>query len=91
MIAHLNPQNRAIFTVPDLNKAIGMIHHLTIKVSPSMSYFNVYVEEGNNSELLKMLIRRRTGWRVVELPAIANFIWTQFYKKGIVKKRLNKR
>ena len=56
-----------------------------------MSYFNVYVEEGNNSELLKMLIRRRTGWRVVELPAIANFIWTQFYKKGIVKKRLNKR
>ena len=38
-----------------------------------------------------MLARRRTGWRVVEIPAIANLIWTQFYKKSALKNRLNKK
>ncbi len=60
-------------------------------MSPNISYFNVYIEEGNNSELLKMLVRKRTGWRVVEIPAIANLIWTQYYRKAVLKKRLNKR
>jgi hypothetical protein len=51
----------------------------------------VYVEEGNNAELVKNLVRRRSGWRVVEIPDIANFIWTQFYRRGVLQKRLNKR
>ena len=87
----LNPQKKEIFTVADLNRTITMIHEIKIKVSPNISYFNVYIEEGNNSEMLKMLVRRRTGWRVVELPMIANFIWTQFYRKKVLKTRITKR
>ena len=49
----------------DLNRVMGVIHNLKIKVSNNIGYFNVYIEEGNNSELLKMLVRKRTGWRVV--------------------------
>ena len=41
--------------------------------------------------MLKSLVRKRNGWRVVELPAIANLIWTQFYRKAVLKKRLHKR
>ena len=91
LLSHINPQNKGIFTISDLNKTVGILHNLKIKVSPNVSYFNVYIEEGNNSELLKMLVRRRCGWRVVEIPAIANFIWTQFYRRSILKKRINKR
>lgn len=46
-------------------------------------YFNVYVEEGNNSELIKVVVRKRAGWRVVESPAVANMIWSQFYRPGV--------
>lgn len=28
---------------------------------------------------------------MVEIPAIANLIWTQFYRKAVLKKRLHKR
>ena len=87
----VNPLAKEVFTVADLSRAVGILHNLRVKLPPSHSYFNVYVEEGNNSDLLKMLIRRRSGWRVVEIPAIANFIWTQFYRKTLLKKRLSKR
>ena len=91
ILSYLNPNNKGIFTISDLNRTMGVLHNLKIKVSSNLSYFNVYVEEGNNSELLKMLVRRRCGWRVVEIPAIANLIWTQFYRKNILKKRITKR
>ena len=45
--------------------------------------FNVYVEDGNNSELIKVVVRKRTGWRVVESPAVANMIWSQFYRPAV--------
>lgn len=28
---------------------------------------------------------------MVELPAVANLIWTQFYRRGVLKKRLHRR
>jgi hypothetical protein len=75
----------------DLNHIICLLHQADLQISPNISYFNVYVEEGNNSELLKSLIRKRNGWRVVELPEVANFIWTQFYRRSVLRKRLHKR
>lgn len=91
LLAYLNPHNKDTFTTADLHKAIAWLHRVKVRVSPNISYFNVYIEEGNNAELLKMLVRKRTGWRVVEIPAIANLIWTQFYRRSVLKKRLTKR
>lgn len=78
-------------TVGDIQSAVCLLHSIKITVSHNLSYFNIYIEDGNNSELLKMLVRRRNGWRVVELPDNANLIWTQFYRKSILSKRLHKR
>lgn len=59
--------------------------------SPVFSYFSVYVEEGNNSELIKSAVRKRSGWKVVEIPAVANMIWSQFYRKSLDIKIKSKR
>ena len=48
--------------------------------SSSFIYFNVFVDEGNNSEMIKNAIRRRSGWRLVEASNVANLIWSQFYR-----------
>ena len=52
-------------------------------ISSNNFYFNVYVEDGNNSELIKVVVRKRAGWRVVESPAVANMIWSQFYRPAV--------
>lgn len=31
----------------------------------SFIYFSVFVEDGNNSEMIKSAIRKRNGWKVV--------------------------
>jgi hypothetical protein len=91
LLHQLNPHNqRGRFTSADLISAVCLLHRVHVTL-PSVSFFNVYVEEGNNAELVKNLVRRRSGWRVVEIPDIANFIWTQFYRRGVLQKRLNKR
>ena len=30
--------------------------------------------------MIKAIVRKRPGWRVVETPAVANMVWSQFYK-----------
>lgn len=91
LLHQLNPHNqRGRFTSADLISAVCLLHRVHVSL-PSVSFFNVYVEEGNNAELVKNLVRRRSGWRVVEIPDIANFIWTQFYRRVVLQKRLNKR
>ena len=52
----------------------------------SILYFSVYVEDGNNSEMIKASIRKRSGWRVVEIPAVAHMIWSQSYRVKYDKK-----
>ena len=69
---------------------LSFIHHANFYLSSHFYYFNVYIEEGNNSDLLKNIVRMRTGWRIVEIPDNANLIWTQFYRKSILHKRLHK-
>lgn len=53
-------------------------------------FFSVYVAEGNNSELIKSIVRGINGWRVAELPEVANFVWTQSYRKNLVNKKPKK-
>jgi hypothetical protein len=38
----------------------------------------VFVDEGNNSRLIKELVRRRTNLRIVADKREANIVWTQF-------------
>lgn len=33
--------------------------------------------------MIKNSIRKRSGWRVVESPNVANMIWSQFYKYSL--------
>jgi hypothetical protein len=50
-------------------------------------FFSVYVQEGNNSELIKAIVRGISGWRVVEILEVANFVWTQAYRRNLVEKK----
>ena len=79
------------FSLSCLHLSVQLVHQLNIQVSPNIGYFTVFVQEGNNCELVKALVRKRTGWRIVEIPAIANFIWTQGYRKALLQKRLRKK
>lgn len=49
LLFQLNPDSKEVFTLADLHKAIAVLHSTTIKISPNLNYFNVYIEEGNNS------------------------------------------
>lgn len=33
--------------------------------------------------MIKSAVRKRAGWKVVEIPAVANMLWTQLYRKGM--------
>lgn len=33
--------------------------------------------------MIKNAVRRRSGWRVVEAPNVANLIWSQFYRYNL--------
>eukprot|EP00919_Chromeraceae_sp_WS-2016_P046937 GHVR01111324.1.p1 GENE.GHVR01111324.1~~GHVR01111324.1.p1 ORF type:complete len:108 (+),score=7.88 GHVR01111324.1:1955-2278(+) len=39
--------------------------------------YKVYIGKGNNSNLIKGIIRRRSWWIVVDQPSQANFLFTQ--------------
>ena len=58
---------------------------------PSFSYFNVYVEDGNNSEMIKSAVRKRSCWKVVQMPSVAHMIWSQWYRKNLdIKVKIHK-
>lgn len=40
--------------------------------------------------MIKASIRKRSGWRVVEIPVVASMVWSQLYKAKYDKK-LSKR
>lgn len=44
----------------------------------SKEKITVFVDEGNNSRLIKELVRRRVNLRLVSDKKDANIIWTQF-------------
>ena len=41
------------------------------------------MEDGNNSDLIKNIARKRIGWRVVESVNVANMIWSPFFRVNI--------
>ena len=58
-----------------------------VKLNMNGCFFSVYVQEGNNAELMKTIVRAVSGWRVVEIPEVANLVWTQNYRKNLNGKK----
>jgi hypothetical protein len=61
-----------------------------VKMNMNGCFFSVYVAEGNNSDLIKAIVRSISGWRVAEIPEVANFVWTQSYRKNLMDKKPKK-
>ena len=77
-----NSPSQRIFdsqTVVDIILAANKVSIIPYPTN-SYLYFNVFVDEGNNNEMIKSCIRKRSGWRVVEAHSVANMVWSQFYK-----------
>jgi hypothetical protein len=46
-------------------------------IAPSSCAYKAYIGKGNNSIMVRGILRRRAWWSIVDDPAEANFIWTQ--------------
>jgi hypothetical protein len=47
-------------------------------LSKNITKIKAYVEEGNNSRLIKELLRKRSGIKIIEDKKEADFVWTRF-------------
>lgn len=61
-----------------------------VKFNMNGCFFSAYVQEGNNSDLVKSMIQRTNGWRVSEMIEVSNFVWTQNYRRNLTDKKSKK-
>lgn len=63
-----------------MNMVHGKFSPLVMKESVNMKAdqkYKFYIGKGNNSLLVKGLMKRRFWWTIEEDPKKANFVWTQ--------------
>lgn len=47
--------------------------------------YRVFIGKGNNSMLIRGLLKRRFWWVIVDRPENAHFLWTQLKNPDIIK------
>lgn len=50
---------------------------LFVKSQPEEVVYKAYVGSGNNSLMVKAILKRRFWWNIVDKPEGCNFVWTQ--------------
>lgn len=72
-----NPDNRAELYrdfLWKLNYSNGLF---VITPNDSSAVYKAYVGKGNNSLMIKGILKRRNWWSICENQSEANFVWTQ--------------
>ena len=61
----------------DLLWKINYANGLYVRATGSETTYKAYIGPGNNSNLIKSILRRRYWWIITDKPSDCNFIWTQ--------------
>ena len=64
---------------------INYSNGLYVKASDQDTIYRVYVGHGNNSNLIKNIIKRRYWWNFTDKPENAHLVWTQLKLNNIFK------
>ena len=58
------------------------------KVEAGRKLYKAYIGIGNNNEIVKNTLKKRSWWRIVNKASIdeCSFIWTQWLKKKMTSK-----
>ena len=65
-------------------KVINPTNGIEVYQSPFVTY-NVYVGKGNNSQLIKKIMSKRSWWKLTDVPENAHFTWFQWKNKKLLE------
>lgn len=65
-------------------KIINPTNGVEVYQGPFVNYY-VYVGKGNNSQLIKKIMTKRSWWKLTETPENAHFTWFQWKNKKLLE------
>ena len=68
----------------DMVDKINLSNNIVISKSRQVSY-TAYIGRGNNSSLVKDILKKRWWWKIVDSADEACFVWTQKLKNGFLE------
>ena len=82
-----NPQKtkQKLLYYQDFLWKVNYSNALYVKIPDNNITYKAYVGPGNNSTLIKSVLRRRSWWNVVDKMENCNFVWTQLKVNSIFK------
>jgi hypothetical protein len=64
---------------------INYSNGIFIKSQPEETTYKAYIGSGNNSIMVKSILKRRFWWTITDKPEGSNFVWTQLKVNSIFR------
>jgi hypothetical protein len=85
---NIQEKNRLkIISYVDFLWKVNYANALFVKSTPEDTVYKAYIGPGNNSNLVKGILKRRFWWTIVDKPEDTNFVWTQLKINSIFTER----